>query len=148
MSKNKFNPIFVKLKKNYFATLYLSIGLSSLFFFIWTGKYLRSTYQDKQNLEMGFRIMLRSRHIFIFLMSLIEVGIGVYIFQSSKKLFLSIQWIATGLLFLGHMLFIYAFFYEVEIKYIPKTPILHFATYIVLTSLILHSLTKFESNLK
>jgi hypothetical protein len=133
-----------KLKKNYFSILYLFIGLLSLFLFTWTGKYLRTTYPDKQNLEMGFRVMLRSRHIFILLVSLIEVGIGVYIHQSMNKIFLGIQWLATILLIVSHSLFIYAFFYEVAITNIPKTPILHYAAYLVLISLMLHLLTKFE----
>jgi magnesium-transporting ATPase (P-type) len=138
----------MEIKENYFSTLYLFIGLLSLFFFTWTGKYLGRNYPDKHNLEMAFRVMLRSRHIFILLVSLIEIAIGVYIQQSSKMLYLSIQWLATMLLVVAHALFIYAFFYEVEIIHIPKTPILHYATYFVLASLILHLLTKFESKFK
>ena len=148
MITDKLNSVTIEIKKNYFSTIYLFIGLSSVFFFTWTGKYLRTFYPDKQNLEMGFRVMLRSRHIFILLVSLLEIGIGVYIHQCSRKIYLSIQWLATVLLFVAHLLFIYAFFYEVEIVNIPKTPILHYATYIALASLILHILTKFESKLK
>ena len=148
MPQDKLNSFIIEIKKNYFSTLYLFIGLLSLLFFTWTGKYLRCTYPDKHNLEMGFRVMLRSRHIFILLVSLIEMGIGVYIQQSTKMLYLSIQWLATILLVVAHILFIYAFFYEVEIIHIPKTPILHYATYFVLTSLILHLFTKFESKFR
>ena len=97
---------------------------------------------------MAFRVMLRSRHIFILLVSLIEIGIGVYIQQSTKMLYLSIQWLATILLVVAHALFIFAFFYEVEIIHIPKTPILHYAAYFALASLILHLFTKFESKFK
>lgn len=133
------------LKLNYLATYYLGLGISSLLFFAWTGSYLSNTYPSKNSLDQTFRVMLRSRHIFILMVSLIEIGIGAYIKTSKGKLFLGIQLVASLLLTLAHMGFIYAFFYEVDTHYIPKTPIVHFACYLSLASLILHVLTRIES---
>ncbi len=113
-------------------------------FFTWTGKYLQQYYPDKQNLEKGFRVMLRSRHIFLLLISLLEIGIGVYIQQSRNRVFLFIQCLATLLLVLAHILFSYAFFYEVDLIHVPQTPAVHYATYLTLASVILHVCTKVE----
>ncbi|GAB3992590.1 hypothetical protein GCM10028807_25790 [Spirosoma daeguense] len=132
----------MNLSRNLFRILYLTIGIGSILFFIWTGRYLRSTYPDKQTMDMGLRVMLRSRHIFILLVSLIEVGIGVYIEKATTSISLFIQWLATIGLFMAHGLFIYAFFYEVDPVYIPQTPIMHVATYLILGSLSLHFLSR------
>lgn len=148
MYQNRPTGIVRKIIENYFSVLYLVFGFLGLFFFIWSGKYLRLTYPDKQNLELGFRVMMRSRHIFILRISLIEIGIGVYIQQSKKLVFVGIQWLATIFLAIAHSLFIYAFFKEVEIINIPKTPLLHYATYCVLASILLHVLTKFDRKRK
>ncbi len=139
------NSIVSRLKGNYFSFIYLFIGLLSLYFFTWTGKYLLSTYPDKPTIEIGFRVMLRSRHIFLLLISLVELGIGAYIQQCQTRTFLIIQWLAFICVILSHILFIYAFFFEVEPTHIPNTPALHYATYILLAGIILHVLTKFES---
>ncbi|MHA8053905.1 hypothetical protein [Aquirufa sp. Wall-65K1] len=139
------NSIVSGLRKNYFSTIYLFIGFLSLYFFTWTGKYLSITYPDKPSLEMGLRVMLRSRHIFILLISLVEIGIGVYIKQCLTRTYLMIQWLAFLCIILSHILLIYAFFFEVELVHIPNTPALHYATYILLAGIILHVLTKFES---
>ncbi|MEY2793734.1 MAG: hypothetical protein RJA76_1726 [Bacteroidota bacterium] len=145
MTLFKINSIVRSIKENYFSSIYLFIGFLSLYFFTWTGKYLLNTYPDKPSIEIGLRVMLRSRHIFILLISLVELGIGAYIQQCQTRTFLIIQWLAFICIFLSHILLIYAFFFEVELTHIPNTPALHYATYILLAGIILHVLTKFES---
>jgi hypothetical protein len=63
---------------------------------------------------------------------------GANISRANGKVFILIQYMATFLLVAAHILFIYAFFYEVEVQHIPNTPILHYATYLALFSIILH----------
>lgn len=132
------------MNRNILRIAYLTIGMASLLFFAWTGHYLRTTYPDKQGMDTGFRIMLRSRHIFILLVSLLEVGIGTYIQPAERVFFRKLQSLATALLLLAHGLFIWAFFYEVSPRFVPDTPIVHGATYLVLASLVLHSLILFD----
>lgn len=93
---------------------------------------------------MGFRVMLRSRHIFLLLISLAEIGIGVYVRQSSKKFFLAAQILATFLIAAAHACFIYGFFYETAIETIPATPIIHYAAYLSAGGFFLHLLTLLE----
>jgi hypothetical protein len=125
-------------KINYLKVIYLFAGTASLLFFVWTGQYLNATYPTKEDMDMAYRVMLRSRHIFLLLVSLLEIGMGVYISSADRKVFILIQYAATLSLLTAHILFIYAFFYEVDVQYIPKTPVLHNATYLALFSIILH----------
>ncbi|MBD2704921.1 hypothetical protein IC229_30090 [Spirosoma sp. BT702] len=134
----------MRTNRNYLQILYLGIGIASLLFFAWTGRYLRTTYPDKQAMDMGLRIMLRSRHIFILLVSLMEVGIGLYIEQAKKPIAIFLQWVATTTLLAAHGLFVYAFFYEVDPIYVPQTPILHKAAYLIVASVIMHILVRLE----
>jgi hypothetical protein len=132
------------LRRNYLKIVYLAVGLASLVFFAWTGRYLLAAYPQKEELEMGFRVMLRSRHIFLLLMALAEIGIGVYIRTSRKKFFLAFQLAATALIIAAHSLFIAGFFYEVAVETIPSTPLIHWATYLALGGVALHLVTIFE----
>ena len=132
------------MNRNYLRILYLTVGIASVLFFAWTGDYLRTTYPDKVSMDMGFRVMLRSRHIFILLVSLLEIGMGIYIQPAKRRMYQIVQGLATGLLLVAHGLFIWAFFYEVSTKTIPQTPILHWATYCVLASIIVHGITLFD----
>lgn len=132
------------MNRNYLKILYLVLGIGGFVFFAWTGRYLRFGYPDKDALDTGFRVMLRSRHIFLLLFSLLEIGIGVYIRPSAKKTVLAIQWLATGLIITAHTLFIYGFFYETAVETIPATPVIHQAAYLAVAGVVLHLLTVFE----
>jgi hypothetical protein len=132
------------VNRNYLKILYLFLGIGGFIFFAWTGRYLRFSYPDKDDLDMGFRVMLRSRHIFLLHFSLLEIGIGVYIRQSAKRVFLIIQSLATVLLITAHALFVYGFFYETAVETIPATPVIHQAAYLAVAGIVLHLLTVFE----
>lgn len=127
-------------KNNPLKIVYLTTGFALLLFFVWTGRYLRTTYPDKSQMELGFRVMLRSRHIFLLLMSFVQLGIGVYIRPAFAKILQYVQYVATLLLLIADALFIYSFFYEVDVTTIPQTPFMHQATYISLFAMVLHAL--------
>lgn len=124
--------------------LYLSVGILTVLIFIATGQYLKHKFPNKEGMDLAFRVMQRSRHIFILLSGLVLAGTGTY-FQSAKtQLFVLIQYIAFAILFIANVLFIYAFFYEVDILFIPKTPILHYATYLILAGVVLNFIGAFR----
>lgn len=130
--------------KNPLKLLYLSLGILTVLIFIATGQYLKHQYPNKAGMDLAFRAMQRSRHIFILLSGLVLAGTGTY-FQSAKtRLFVIIQYIAIIILFIANALFIYAFFYEVETSFIPKTPILHYATYLILAGVVLNFVSTFR----
>lgn len=131
-------------KNNTLKVVYLTIGFALLLFFAWTGRYLRTTYPDKSQMEPAFRVMLRSRHIFLLLMSFVQIGIGVYIQLAYDKILRYAQYAATLLLLTANGLFIYSFFYEVDVTMVPRTPLVHQATYLSLAAIVLHSLVIFD----
>lgn len=133
-------------RNNTLKIIYLTAGSAMLIFFLWTGRYLRTTYPDKSQMDMGFRVMLRSRHIFLLLMSFVQLGIGVYIQPAFNRILRFAQYGATLLLLLADYLFVYSFFFEVDVKTIPQTPLLHQATYISLAAVLLHVLVIFDTN--
>lgn len=130
--------------KNPLKILYLSTGILTVLIFIATGQYLKHKFPNKEGMDLAFRVMQRSRHIFILLSGLVLAGIGTY-FQSAKaQLFIIVQYIAFAILIIANVLFIYAFFYEVETHFIPKTPVLHYAAYLILAGVVLNFIGTFR----
>jgi len=129
------------MKLDKLKIFYLSLGIVGFVIFIWTGRILRFGYPVKEDLDMGFRVMLRSRHIFLLLFSLTELGIGTYIQQSANRIRLGIQTLATILIVAAHVLFLNGFFNEVNVESIPETPVIHWATYLAVAGILLHLAT-------
>lgn len=130
--------------KNPLKLLYLCIGILTVLVFLGTGQYLRRVFPNKENIDLAFRVMQRSRHIFILLSGLVLSGIGIY-FQSARlALFRIIQYIAFVILIVANGLFIYAFFYEVDTNFIPQTPILQYAAYLILAGVALNFIATFR----
>lgn len=124
--------------KNPLKILYLSIGILTVLIFLATGQYLKYKFPNKEGMDLAFRTMQRSRHIFILLSGLVLAGIGTYFQLAKTQLVVIIQCIAFVILLIANALFIYAFFYEVETHFIPKTPIVHYATYLILAGVVLN----------
>ncbi|HRH58831.1 MAG: hypothetical protein U0T69_13725 [Chitinophagales bacterium] len=123
-----------------FKKIYLIIGILTVLIFIATGQYLLRAFPDKEKLDLTFRVMQRSRHIFILLSGCTLSVIGVYFQKSNNKFSYALQLLATFILFTANILFIYCFFYEVDISFIPSTPLLHVATYSFLAGIVLHAI--------
>lgn len=119
---------------------YLIFGIVTVIIFVATGQYLLRCFPDKEKLDLTFRVMQRSRHIFILLSGCTLAAIGIYFQPSNNKLSYIIQLVATLILFSTNLLFIYCFFYEVDIAFIPSTPLLHIATYSFLAGIVLHAI--------
>ncbi|MEZ5429356.1 MAG: hypothetical protein R2747_24115 [Pyrinomonadaceae bacterium] len=132
------------MNRNYLKIFYLLAGIGGFLFFTWTGRYLLFSYPDKESLDMGFRVMLRSRHIFLLLFSLLEIGIGVYIRPAGGMILQGVQILATLLIISAHASFAYGFFYETAVETIPQTPVIHQAAYLAVAGIFLHLLTVFE----
>ena len=130
--------------KNPLKLLYLSIGILTVLIFLATGQYLKHQFPNKEGMDLAFRVMQRSRHIFILLSGLTLSGIGIYFQYARTRLFVTLQYIAFSLLFIANALFVYAFFYEVETLFIPKTPVLHYAAYLVLGGVFLNFVSTFR----
>jgi hypothetical protein len=122
--------------KNKLRLTNLTIGILVVILFAVTGQLMRHYYH---NVDVGDveRLYRRSRHLLLLLSGLMQGGIGVYIQAHQHELSNTLQWVATGLMTIGSLSLIYAFFYEIP-QEIIKTPISRVALYILLASAVLH----------
>jgi uncharacterized membrane protein len=94
------------------ARLHLIFGLVLFVAFLATGRFMRWDFPDKEAIAPEFRMLMRSRHIYILLSSLIHIVLGVYLEMRREKMQKYAQIFASVLLFAGSALFIAAFVYE------------------------------------
>lgn len=91
---------------------HLIFGIIVFIMFLVTGKFMRLDFPDKEAIPQEFRLLMRSRHIYILLASLVHIVLGVYLQINRDVLQKYLQTFASVLLFAGTILLIYAFFYE------------------------------------
>ena len=126
---------------------HLIFGIIVFVVFLVTGKFMRVDFPDKEIIPQEFRLLMRSRHIYILLASFIHILLGLYL-QIHKEIWRkSLQIFASFLLFTGTILLICAFFYE---TYTTKhfSDISRFGLYATLYGTILHVIGGFRLKLK
>jgi hypothetical protein len=116
--------------------IHLIFGIILFVGFLVTGQFMRADFPDKEIIPQDLRLLMRSRHIYILLSSLIHICLGIYLrFRQDWRKFLQI--IASILLFAGSILFVWAFIYE---TYTTKifSEVSRFALYATLGGTIFH----------
>jgi heme A synthase len=96
--------------------LHLILGLALVIVFLFTGQFMKFHHPPVRELEDGARMMFRSRHIFILLAGLINLGLGAYLAHSSQRWRKVLQIAGSALLLTASLLMIAAFFYEPAIE--------------------------------
>ncbi|MET0753529.1 MAG: hypothetical protein ABWZ66_09155 [Pyrinomonadaceae bacterium] len=92
--------------------LHLIFGLIVFVVFLITGRFMRADFPDKEIISQEFRLLMRSRHIYILLSAFIHILLGLYL-QTDKKAWRKyLQMFGSALLFAGTILLIWAFVYE------------------------------------
>lgn len=89
--------------------------------FLLTGQYMDFYYPDKETIGDGMRMMLRSRHIYILLAGLINIGIGVYFSWHPERWRKLIQVFGSSLIILATFTTVGAFFYEPQVAGLQRT---------------------------
>lgn len=92
--------------------VHLIFGIAVFVVFLVTGKLMRVDFPDKEIISQDFRLLMRSRHIYILLASFVHIVLGVYLQIHKEKWRKYVQTFASVLLFAGTLLLIWAFFYE------------------------------------
>jgi len=92
--------------------VHLIFGIILFIVFVTTGKFMRWDFPDKDIIPQDFRILMRSRHIYILLSSLIHLALGVYLQIHAETWRRALQYFASALLVAGSVLFVWAFIYE------------------------------------
>lgn len=125
------------------ARLHLIFGLVVFVVFLITGRMMRWDFPDKDAIPQEFRLLMRSRHIYILLASLVHLVLGVYLRISEDARRRYVQIFASALLFTGTLLLIFAFFYE---TYTTRhfSEVSRFGLYTSLAGTIFHLLGGFQ----
>ena len=85
----------------------------------------------------GLRMLYRTRHIFILLAGLLNLGIAAYVTFHPHFWRRILQVIGSGLIIIASLLFIVAFFYEPKLTNL-HTPLSHWGTYVIVAGTLLH----------
>ena len=59
--------------------VHLIFGILMFVVFTITGRYMRADFPDKDAIAPEFRILMRSRHIYVLFSALIHIGLGLYL---------------------------------------------------------------------
>jgi hypothetical protein len=108
--------------------------------FLLTGQYMDKVYHHMVGVPDGPRLLYRTRHIFILLAGLLNLGIGAYFTYRVETVQRAMQLLGSLLIFTGSVLFLVAFFYEPHLSNL-RTPLSHWGTYTLATGAVLHVLS-------
>lgn len=94
------------------SRLHLLFGIAAFLVFLFTGKLMRLDFPDKEAIAPEFRMLMRSRHIYILLAALVHIALGVYLRPRPSLWRRALQTFGSVLLFTGTGLLVAAFFHE------------------------------------
>ena len=117
--------------------LHLVFGIVLFIVFTMTGKYMRWDFPDKDIIPQDFRLLMRSRHIYILLSSLIHIILGVYLKIHPETWRKGVQIFASVLLMTGSVLFVWAFIHETYVTQ-HYSDLSRYALYVTLWGTIVH----------
>jgi hypothetical protein len=120
--------------------LHLVFGIFVLIAFLLTGQYMDKYYNHMVGVPDGIRLLYRTRHIFILLAGLLNLGVAAYFICRPQLWRRILQLSGSGLIFIASLLFIAAFFYEPTLTDF-YTPLSHWGTYTMATGIVLHVLS-------
>ena len=105
--------------------------------FLLTGQYMDKFYNHLHGMADGPRLLYRTRHIFILLAGLLNLGIGAYFTNRIHSWARALQLLGSLFIFAASILFLIAFFYEPNLGNL-HTPLSHWGTYTIATGAVLH----------
>ena len=91
---------------------HLIFGLALFFVFTTTGSYMRADFPDKDAISQEFRLLMRSRHIYILFAALINVVLGVYLQLRPQLVLKILQIMGSMVIAIGSVLLVYAWYVE------------------------------------
>ncbi|HEV8158101.1 MAG TPA: hypothetical protein VGP58_03665 [Pyrinomonadaceae bacterium] len=91
---------------------HLIFGVIVFIIFLITGKFMRVDFPDKEIIPQDFRLLMRSRHIYILFSSFIHTLLGVYLQIETRIWRKTLQLFGSALLVAGSVFLVWAFVYE------------------------------------
>jgi hypothetical protein len=119
--------------------LHLIFGLVVLVAFVLTGQYMDLYHRHLEGMADGPRMLYRSRHIFILLAGLLNLGLGAYVVRRERWRG-TLQWLGTALIMTATVLFVAGFFYEPGLEGL-ETPLSQRGAYAIVAGTLLHLLS-------
>lgn len=105
--------------------------------FLLTGQYMDKFHNHLVDLPDAPRLLYRTRHIFILLAGLLNLGIGAYFTYRVPPWRRTVQLLGSVFIFAASFLFLIAFFYEPHLSDL-HTPLSHWGTYTISAGALLH----------
>jgi choline-glycine betaine transporter len=122
-------------------------GIIVFVIFLLTGQYMDLYHNHLRDMPDGPRMLFRSRHIYILLAGLINIGIGSYLINRTSGWRRILQWIGSALIFVATILLIAAFFYEPKLLGL-QSPITSWGIYSIFGGTMLHFISGLEKKSK
>src|SRR4026207_2296301 len=116
---------------------HLIFGVLIVVGFLLTGQYMDKYYNHLDGMPDGPRLLYRTRHIFVLLAGLLNLGIGAYFSYRIQPWRRTLQLLGSLLIFVASFLFLIAFFYEPNLGDL-KTPLSHWGTYTIAAGAVFH----------
>ena len=116
---------------------HLIFGLLVIVVFLLTGQYMDKFLQHLDGMPDGPRMLYRTRHIFILLSGLLNLGIGTYFSYGVTRWRRVLQFIGSGLIVVATALFVVGFFTEAKLSGLA-TPWSHRGMYLITYGALLH----------
>jgi hypothetical protein len=120
--------------------VHLIFGACVVLAFVLTGQYMDKYYNHMVGVPDGPRLLYRTRHIFILLSGLLNLGIGAYFTYRIERWRRTMQLLGSLCIFAASFLYLSAFFYEPKLSNL-YTPLSHWGTYLIAAGAILHVLS-------
>jgi len=124
---------------------HLIFGLSVVITFLLTGQYMDKHFHHMVGMPDAPRLLYRTRHIFILLSGLLNLGIGAYFTYRIETWRRAIQLLGSLFIFTASLLFIIGFFYEPNLSNL-RTPLSHYGAYAIAAGAVLHVISGVQSN--
>src|SRR5262245_20458887 len=117
--------------------VHLIFGVVVLVAFLLTGQYMDKIHNHLAGMPDGPRLLYRTRHIFILLSGLVNLGISAYFTYRSERWQRTLQLLGSLFIFVASLLYLAAFFYEPKLSNL-YTPLSHWGTYAIVAGVVLH----------
>lgn len=116
---------------------HLTFGLLAVAAFLLTGQYMDRFHDHLEGMPDGARMMFRSRHIYILLAGLLNLGLGVYFRSRRQRARRVLQYAGSALIILATCLLVAAFFHEPTLPGL-QTPFSRWGLYAILAGTLMH----------
>ena len=124
---------------------HLIFGLLVILVFLLTGQYMDKFLQHLEGMPDGPRMLYRTRHIFILLSGLLNLGIGTYFSYGVTRWRRVLQFLGSGMIVVATALFVVGFFTEAKLAGLA-TPWSHWGMYLIAGGTLLHFFSDLGNN--